>query len=133
MKNDDQTAQMHPQKNLQKQRKQELLIQALLQHAGLLKAADSIGISRQTAWRISKTAEFQEQYLKARREAHAQTLARLQQAGPAAASTLLKVMLDPGSEPPSRIRAAESVLRHGADALELEDFAVRLERLERKK
>src|SRR5713226_8408736 len=72
----------------------EQLILALLQQPSLEKAAASIGISTVTAWRISKTKEFKEDYRNARWEAFSQSLARLQQASGAAVSALLKVMID---------------------------------------
>ena len=63
------------------------LILALLQQPSLEKAAASIGISTVTAWRISKTREFKEEYRNARWEAFSQSLARLQQASGAAVSS----------------------------------------------
>src|SRR2546428_4153254 len=80
----------------------EQLILALLQQPSLEKAAASIGISTVTAWRISKTKEFKEEYRNARWEASSQSLARLQQASGAAVSALLKMMIDR----PLRRRAA---------------------------
>src|SRR5256885_1104420 len=52
-----------------KTRQREELALALMQQPSLEKAAESIGISRVTAWRISKTAEFQQEYRQARRAA----------------------------------------------------------------
>src|SRR5438445_13303691 len=71
----------------------EQLILALLQQPSLEKAAASIGISTVTAWCISKTKEFKEEYRNARWEAFSESLARLQQASGAAVSALLKVMI----------------------------------------
>src|SRR5712691_8628084 len=68
----------------------EQLILALLQQPSLEKAAAAIGISTVTAWRISKTKEFKEEYRNARWEAFSHSLARLQQASGAAVSALLK-------------------------------------------
>jgi len=67
----------------------------------------------------------------ARREAFGQATARLQQASGAAVSTLLKVMVDPNSPASTRVRAADSVLDHGAKAIEIEDIEVRVAELER--
>jgi hypothetical protein len=47
--------------------------------------------------------------------------ARMQQASSAAVSTLLKVMVDPHSPAACRVRAADSVLKHAAKAIETED------------
>jgi len=106
------------------------LILALLQQPGLEKAAAAVGISTVTAWRITKTEEFKEEYRQARREAFSQALGRLQQATGAATSTLMKVMLDSTAPAGSRVRAADCVLEHAANALEIEDVQVRLARLE---
>ena len=115
---------------MRRARQREQLILALLQQPGMEKAAASIGISGVTAWRITKTPEFQEECRLARREAFTQSLGRLQQAAGAAAATLLKVMLDATAPPASRVRAADCVLEHAASALDLEDIQVRLAKLE---
>src|SRR6266853_843907 len=95
----------------------EQLILALLQQPSLEKAAAAIGISTVTAWRISKTKEFKDEYRNARWEAFSQSLARLQQASGAAVSALLKVMIDKTTPPASRVRAADRVLDHASRAL----------------
>src|SRR5712671_6944764 len=74
------------------------------QQPSLEKAAASIGISTVTAWRISKTREFKEEYRNARWEAFSQSLARLQQASGAAVSPLLKGMIDKTTPAASRAR-----------------------------
>ena len=88
----------------------EQLILALLQQPSLEKAAASIGISTVTAWRISKTREFKEEYRNARWEALSQSSARPQQASGAAVSALLKVMIDKTTPAASRVRSADRVL-----------------------
>src|ERR1039457_2947928 len=115
---------------MRKSRHREQLILALLQQPGLEKAAAQVGISSVTAWRITKTTEFQEEYRQARREAFSQSLGRLQQAAGAATSTLLKIMVDATAPPASRVRAANCILEHAANALEVEDLQVRLAKLE---
>jgi hypothetical protein len=107
--------------------KQPQLIMALLQQPSLEKAAKSLGIFAVTAWRISKTPEFQEEYRQVRREVFEQSLARLQQGGSAAVSTLLKVMEDPKSPAAVRVRAADCVLRHAADSFTLQELAARVD------
>jgi hypothetical protein len=54
----------------------------------------------------------------------------LQQATSAAASTLLKVMVDPSTPASTRVRAAESVLTHAAKSIEIEDIEARVTALE---
>ena len=84
-----------------------------------------------TAWRISKTKEFKEEYRNARWEASSQSLARLQQASGAAVSALLKVMIDKTTPAASRVRAADRVLDHASRATALEDIEARITELER--
>jgi len=122
---------MHPGKSSKKTRQRELLIQALLQQPGLEKAAKAAGISAVTAWRISQTPEFQQEYRQARREAFSQSIGRLQQASSAAVTTLMKIMVDPTAPAASRVRAADCILDRGAKALELEDLEARISVLER--
>ena len=56
--------------------------------------------------------------------------ARLQQATGAAVSTLLKIMVDSNAPPSTRVRAADSVLDHARQAIEIEDIDVRVAALE---
>jgi hypothetical protein len=74
--------------------------------------------------------EFKAAYHKARRDAFGQATARLQQGSSAAASTLLKIMLDKDAPASCRLRAAKSVLNHAAKAIEIEDIAARVAALE---
>ncbi len=78
-----------------------------------------------------KIPQFGAAYREARRAAFGQSVARLQQASGAAVSTLLKIMVDPNAPASTRVRAADSVLDHGAKAIELEDIEVRVTELER--
>ena len=78
-----------------------------------------------------KEPEFQQAYRAARRAAHGQSIARLQQATSAAVSTLLKVMVDAGTPASTKVRAADSVLNHSAKSIEIEDIEVRVAELER--
>ena len=75
-----------------------------------------------TAWRISKTPEFEEEYRQARYEAVGQSFGRLNQGTGAAATVLLKIMLDPTNSAASRVHAADRVIQHSKSHLELEDF-----------
>ena len=114
-----------------KVQQREQLVLALLQLPTLEKAAAAVGISPTTAWRISKTPEFQQEQQRARHKAYEQSLGRLQYGTSAAVSTILDVMTDPQAPAGSRLRAADSVLNH-AKATELEELAARVEQLERK-
>ena len=74
--------------------------------------------------------DFQTAYREARRAAFGQSIARLQQASTAAVSTLLKIMIDPNAPASVRVRAADSVLDHAKQAIEIEDVEVRVAALE---
>jgi len=112
-------------------RKKEAAIAALLTQRNTEEAARAVGIGSATLLRWLQIPEFQAAYRKARRDAHGQSIARLQQATSAAVSTLLKVMIDPATPPSTKVRAADSVLDHSAKAIEIEDLEVRLTELER--
>jgi hypothetical protein len=75
--------------------------------------------------------EFDAAYREARRKAFSQSIARLQQGSTAAATTLLKVMLDPATPASTSVRAAESILTHSAKAIEIEDVEARVAALEK--
>jgi hypothetical protein len=112
-------------------RKQEEAIAALLTQRNVEEAARAAGIGVRTLLRWLKLPEFQTAYRQARREAFNQAIARLQQGTSAAATTLLKVMIEPGTPASVRVRAADSVLNHATKAIELEDIEARLSELER--
>jgi hypothetical protein len=112
-------------------RKQEDAIVALLTQRNIEDAARTAGIGARTLLRWLKLPEFQNAYRQARREAFGQAVARLQQGTAAAATTLLKVMIDPGTPASVRVRAADSIFSHAAKAIELEDIEARLSELER--
>jgi hypothetical protein len=111
-------------------RKKEAAIEALLTQRNVEEAARVAGIGKQTLIRWLKLPEFQTDYREARRSAVSQTNARLQQASGAAASTLLKIMVDVNAAASARVRAADSVLDRATQALESEDILVRLAALE---
>jgi hypothetical protein len=93
-------------------------------------AARVIGVGARTLYRWLEVPEFQDAYLKARRQACFQAIARLQQASGAAASIILTLMLDSNVPASSRLRAADCVLDRGAKGIEQEDLEMRLRRLE---
>jgi hypothetical protein len=112
-------------------RKMEAVVVALLTQKNHDEAARSAGISAATLLRWQKLPEFQKAYREARRAAHSQSIARLQQATSAAVSTLLKVMVDPNTPASTKVRAADSVLDHSAKSIEIEDIEVRVAEIER--
>jgi hypothetical protein len=75
--------------------------------------------------------EFEAAYRAARREAFGQSIARLQQGTSAAATTLLKTMIDPNTPASVKVRAAEALFNRAAKAIEIEDIEARVSELER--
>ena len=112
-------------------RKQEDAIAALLTQSNVDQAARTAGISIRTLLRWMRLPDFDAAYREARRKAFSQSIARLQQGATAAATTLLKIMVDPAAPPSVKVRAAESVLTHGLKAIEVEDVEARVSELER--
>jgi hypothetical protein len=111
-------------------RKQEEAIAALLTQRNVDEAAKAAGISTKTLLRWLKVPEFNAAYREARRAAFGQSVARLQQASSAAATTLLKIMLDTAAPPSTRVRAAECIMNHSIKAIEVEDIEARVSALE---
>jgi hypothetical protein len=111
-------------------RKQEEAIAALLTQRNTEDAARATGVTPKTLLRWMKLPEFKAAYREARWATFGQSIARLQQATSAAASTLLKVMVDPSTPASTRVRTAESVLTHAAKSIEIEDIEARVTALE---
>ena len=111
-------------------RKMEEAIAALLSQRNIDDAARMAGIGTRTLLRWMKLPVFDAAYRLAKRQAYGQSVARMQQASSAAATTLLKVMVDPATPPSTRVRAAESILTHAAKAIEIEDVEARVTALE---
>ena len=112
-------------------RKQEDAIAALLSQRNVEEAARAAGIGTRTLLRWLKLPDFQAAYRQARRAAFGQAVARLQQGTSAAATTLLKTMIDPNTPASVRVRAAEAIFNHSAKAIEIEDIEARVAELER--
>jgi hypothetical protein len=92
-------------------RKQEDAIAALLTQRNVEEAARAAGIGARTLLRWLKLPEFQSAYREARREASSQAVARLQHGTSAAATTLLKIMIDSNAPASVRVQAADSVVQ----------------------
>jgi transposase-like protein len=112
-------------------RKKEEAITALLTQRNVEEAARAVGVDPNTLLRWLKIPEFHLAYREARRAAFSQSIARPQQEASAAATTLLKIMVDANAPPSCRIRAADSVMSHAARAIEIEDIEARVSELER--
>jgi len=111
-------------------RKKEEVIAALLTQRNIEEAAKAAGIGANTLLRWLKLPEFQTAYRQARRDAFGQAVARLQQGTSAAATTLLKTMIDQGTPASVKVRAAEAIFNHAAKAIEIEDIDARVTALE---
>ena len=112
-------------------RKLDDAVAAMLTQRNVEEAARSVGVSTATLMRWQKLPEFQTAYREAHRVAYGQAVARLQQGTSAAATTLLKMMLDPKTPASVRVRAAECVMNQATKAIEIEDVEVRVTELER--
>ena len=111
-------------------RKLEEAVAAMLTQRNLEEAARSIGVGTATLLRWHKEPEFQKAFREARRDAYSQSIARLQQGTTAAATTLLKTMIDQSTPASVRVRAAEAIFNHAAKAIEIEDIEARVTALE---
>ena len=111
-------------------RKQEEAIAALLTQRNIDEAAKAVGIAPNTLLKWMKLPEFQTAYREARRAAFSQSIARLQQGTSAAATTLIKLLLDPNTPASVRARVADSIFNHAAKAIEIEDIEARVSALE---
>ncbi len=111
-------------------RKKEEAIAALLTQRNLEEAARSIGVAPNTLLKWQKLPEFETAYRDARKASYRQAVARLQQGTSAAATTLLKTLIDPGTPASVKVRAAEAIFNHAAKAIEIEDLDARVKALE---
>ena len=118
-------------RNSSLERKQEDVIAALLTQRNMEEAARTAGVGIRTLIRWMKLPEFQKAYREARRAAFHQSIARLQQGTSAAATTLLKLLIEPGTPASVRARVADSIFNHAAKAIEIEDIETRVAELER--
>jgi hypothetical protein len=111
-------------------RKKEEAIAALLTQRNIEEAAKVAGIGANTLLRWLKVPEFQTAYREARRAAFGQAIARLQQGTSAAATTLLKLLIDQNTPASVKARVADSIFNHAAKAIEIEDIEARVAALE---
>ena len=111
--------------------KQELLIAALLSSPTIQDAAKTAGVSETSAHRWLRTDEgFTAAYLKARREAVGQAIARLQQLSSGAVAVLASIAGNATLPTGARVAAASKILDTAIRAVELEDLESRIAALE---
>src|ERR1035438_4337185 len=97
-------------------------VAAVLTARSVEEAARSVSVSTATLMRWQKLPEFQAALREARRAAFGQAIARLTQASGAAASMLLKIVVDANTSASVRVPAIDSVLGHCAKFIEIEDI-----------
>ena len=111
-------------------RKKEQAIVALLSQSSMADAAQVAGVSETTLWRWLQEEEFCQSYREAKRRVVDQAVSRLQQLTGQAVNTLGRVMASPLGRASTQVTAARVVLDMALKAVEMEDLAVRIERLE---
>src|ERR1035438_6411942 len=110
--------------------KHQKLIEALATQPTIAKAALAAGVSKRTLHRRLQEPEFQDAYREVKGAAVSQSMARLQYASSAAASTLLKLMVDPSTPASVKARVADSILNHAVKATEMETVQARAQTAE---
>ena len=111
-------------------RKQDEAVLALITHPSIPEAAKSLNIGDKTLWRWMQKDDFQDAYLKARREIIKQASSQLQASMSEAVNVLKEVMNDNDSPASTRVSAAKIVLDMGLKANEIEDLEARVKKLE---
>lgn len=112
-------------------RKKEAAVLTPLSTRTVEEAVRVARLNPRTLYRWLREADFAAACREAKRAAFGQAVARLHHLSSAAVSTLGKVMLDAGTPPSTRVRAADSILNHTIKAIEIEEISARLAALER--
>jgi hypothetical protein len=110
--------------------KKETAIIALLTARSIEEAARTSNVALRTLHRWLKEPEFDAAYRRAKRATFGQAIARLHQGTSAAAATVLKLMVDPAVPASTRLRAADCVLTHAKNAIEIEEIEAPVAALE---
>lgn len=110
--------------------KQERAIAALLGQPTVEKAADEVGVSRQTLHRWLGEPAFNEAFRKSRRESFTHSVSMAQKYAPAMLNTLAAIAMDKTATQAARVSASKAVLEFGRQSLELDDMNRRIEKLE---
>ncbi|MCW6667097.1 replication protein [Aerococcaceae bacterium NML190938] len=112
--------------------KQEKFLLALLDTPTLKKASQQANISENTGRKWLQSELFSSEYKRMRRELMKQTTARMQYLALRATEELEKILDDSEASVFAKIQASQMILTKAYKGMELEDFADRLEQLERK-
>jgi hypothetical protein len=120
----------HDNEKATKANRKDRAVLALLQYATVEKAAAAVGLHPSTLYRYMNQPAFKEKLMAARSAAFSQCSARLQQASPAAANRLLRMIMNEDTPPGCVIRACDSILNRGERSFQLEVLEARLSKLE---
>jgi DNA-binding MurR/RpiR family transcriptional regulator len=108
----------------------ERAVSALLASPRVEDAAQHLGISRTTLWRMTREPEFQQRLREARLRLSEEIVVTLQANALDAVGTLREIMLDKESPAPSRVTAASKLIEYSLrakDQLEMEQRVAALE------
>lgn len=111
-------------------RKRREAIEALLEQPSIGEAARVVGVSPQTLRRWQKEPAFDADYRAAKRAHVNQAMVRLRQGAVAAVKSVLNTMYN-GKNPGLRLKAAQTVISLGNDAIEIDNLAAALAEVER--
>ena len=111
--------------------KREALITGLLTYSTVKQASKAAKVSERTAYRWLKEPDFVEDYRQARRQVFTHSLGRLQKLTVKAIENLEKILDDTQECARTKVTAARTVLENAVRAVELEDFDVRIEKIEK--
>lgn len=112
-------------------RKDELIISALLSNPTVRKAAAACGVSEAQIYARLRNAAFKEKYDRARRELLAQSTAYLQGITGEALQKMHEIMNDPDAAPQVQLNAANAIASNSLKMTEQADILAQLEELKK--
>jgi hypothetical protein len=111
-------------------RKQQVAIAALLESDTIKTAAQTAQVGEATIYRWLQNHDFQCAFRDAKRLVVEQAVTNLQRACGKAVETLLTIMQDADNPATARVSCAKAILDTAIKAVEINDLASRIERLE---
>lgn len=111
-------------------RAQQRAIEALLGGSSFGEAATAAGVSQRTLYEWRRTEAFAGALRTAQRDAMQHATVRLARACASAVDALERILGDEDAPHAAVVSAARTVLEHASKALELDDIAARLEKIE---
>lgn len=113
------------------ERKDELIISALLSNPTVKKAATVCKVSEAQIYARLRNAAFKEKYDRARRELLAQSTAYLQGITGEALQKMYQIMNDPDAAPQVQLNAANAIASNSLKMTEQADILAQLEELKK--